>query len=91
MGIPLPLRLSHTQPLSTVTLTPSRPRSLTSTASSVYFRYPIAAMNVKPTLPAPPNSLPISSCYPTPNMTLTTIAPNNTVMTKILIMHYYYC
>ena len=76
MGIPLP----HIQPLSTVTLTPSQPRSLTGTAPSVYFTYPTAATNVKPTL-LPPPSLPISLCYPTTNMTLTTISSNNTVIT----------
>ena len=83
MGTPLPLELTHTQPLSSVTLTPSQPSlySLTGTAPSDYFRYPTAVMNVKPTLLPPPPSLPISLCYLTPNMTLTTIAPNNTVIT----------
>ena len=82
IGTPLPVGLTNTQPLSTVTLTPSQPPLYfpTGQTPSDYFTYPTAVMNVKPTL-LPPPSLPISSCYQTPNMTLTTIAPNNTVIT----------
>ena len=82
MGTPLPLGLTNTEPLSTVTLTSTQLLlySLTGPTPSDYFRYPTPVMNVKPILLHPP-LLSNSLYYPTSHMTLTTVAPKNIVIT----------